>query len=70
MSIRMANVAEHAHDAALLRPPWKNGERGRVREQKKVGFFHLQEAANGGSIERNAVGKRARLLFCHDGDVF
>ena len=68
-AVRIADVAVKAHHAALSRTPRQNGKRCRIGEQQQVGDIHVEEAAQCGGVEVNALLEGAFQLGRHDGDV-
>ena len=68
-AVRVADVAVKANDAALCRAPRQHGKRGRVGEQQQVGCVNVEEAAQSGRVEMNAVFKGARQLGRLDGNI-
>ena len=68
-AIGVENIAEHPHDLALLRPPRKLDQRGRVRPQQQVGTGLAAKAINGRGVDGDAVFKGAAQLAGHDGHV-
>ena len=64
------DVAEQPHHPAMRRPPGQDRKRRRIRNQKQIGFLHVQKTPHGGRIKRNSLLKSPFQLIGHDGNVF
>ena len=64
------DIAVHAHDPSVHRPPGQDYQGGRVRFQKQIAFGGIAESGDRGSVERDAFAESAFQLLRQDRDVF
>ena len=68
-SVRIADVAEHPHNAPVHRSPRHDGYCAHIRLQKEIGFFLRAESVDRRGVDGYAIFQRSRQLARHDRDV-
>ncbi len=69
-SVGVGDVAEHADDASVLRPPGKRCQGLRLRMQDQIGLRFVPESRNRRCIKSNPVLKRTGQFLSKDRNVF